>query len=268
MSEKQYLFCTGMYATWARQSIGARIAEDKCSNEPIRSTAHAACMAEDLSPYDIVSETGAQVFEVREARIQRTHGDFRYPSSVIIVRAIPWKKIFGPDIERCAETALAVMSAKMSQVERFVTEWMSLPEGWEHCTHDDGSNCGCSEAPGSRASLAYMHDMTAETIPVKEYGIYAGSYPVGKQPINHFARQADRIWWLRAGESGRTVADEGDYSTDHAHAPWPTDNDVNGLPYAGAATQGARALISSADVWRHLPPAERATWKRLRTTLD
>jgi hypothetical protein len=251
---KLYAVGSGGFADMFREKIGQRY-------DFRRYLPHEFMRADKASDarklYNGEWRPGDCLFEVRAPEAGRpgyhSRAGIERASAFVIVREVPTAQVFGRSAPRSERFIQALDRGTLDQAERFLNAWRALPDGWVHCTCDDGDECPHEAEPGSRAALADYGDLSYERDPESESLSLFAKYaePVAKD-------YAAAIWWYQAGRVG---LDAGSYS-----AGWRTRADPR-LPDMGSAAvwieevvKAYRAVIGSGLLWHELAAADRGAW--------
>jgi hypothetical protein len=205
-------------------------------------------------------QPGDCLFEVRDPEPGRpgwggTSGTER-ADAFVIVREVPISQAFGRSAARAESFIRAVDWGTFDQAEQFLSAWVAMPDGWDHCDCAEGTECSHEPVPGSRGSFADSAD-ASEDDPEDESILlfiqYAG--PIVKQ-------YAAAIWWWHAGRLGWDVASERPgaiYSRTAVRLPgMGTESE-----WIKTAVRAYEAGIGCALRWHQLSEADRSAWANL-----
>jgi len=257
---KSYFYAQGGWPEMCRERIGREMRTDRTGGVVIHTgEAYKAIPYghDNWRPED-------RVFEISDPGRFLSRGTQMRVRSMTIVRELTPAQVFGAAYPRGEAIATAIGNATFDQAESLVEAWRALPNGLEHCEHEEfgAGECSCEETPGSQGTLEAPFD--GDDSPLDDrlshaHGLlnrYAGEYLQGA---------AGEVWWYRAGQAGVDAAT--------SRFGWRTP-DVPDVPGKGvyfawreAAQQAAWVMTGAALCWRALTQEDRKAWRAVATAV-
>jgi hypothetical protein len=255
---KSYFYAEGAWPEMCRRHIGGEMRTDRTGGVLI----HAGQPHEAIPHYHDNWRPGDRVFEVSDPGRFVSRGTQMRARSMTVIRELTPAQVFGAAYPRGEAIATAIGRATFTQAENLIDAWRALPNGLEHCDHEEhgSEECSCEIAPGSVLALEERFD--GDGSPLNDERLsHAHSL------LNGYAREwlqiaASEIWWYRAGQAGAEVSD---------HFPGAQTPGVPGKStcprWLDDARQAAWVLTGAALCWRALATEDRKAWSSVAATV-